>query len=85
MSAPQTCIIVYESLSQVHRLKRHLYEGGVYVDMIRAPHSLGIKGCSFALRCSSALMPEIRRTSQALAIEIRGQFAESANGYEPLP
>ena len=85
MSTPQTCILVYESLNQVNRLKRHLYEGGVFVDMIRAPQNLGVKGCSFALRCPSTLVPEIRRASQTLAIDIRGQFAESANGYEPLP
>ena len=85
MSTPQTCLVVYESLNQAHRIKRHLYDGGVFVDMIRVPNNLGIKGCSFALRCSAALVADIRRTSQELAIEIRGQFAEVADGYEPLP
>ena len=81
MSLPAPCLVVYASLNQVHRVKRHLYQGGVFVDMVRAPQCLGVRGCSFALRCEAALVPEIRRVSQELAIEIRGVFTESPDGY----
>jgi hypothetical protein len=85
MSLPVTCLVVYASLSQVHRVKRHLYQSGVFVDMVRAPQCL-VRGCSFALRCDETLLPAIRATSQELAIEIRGAFAEIATiGYSPLP
>ena len=61
MSLPAPCLVVFASLNQVHRLKRHLYQGGVYVDMVRAPQCLGLRGCSFALRCDAAMVPAIRQ------------------------
>ena len=85
MNASAPCLVVYASLNQVHRLKRHLYRDGVYVDMVRAPQCLGVRGCSFALRCDAALVPAIRRASGELAIEVRGVFAESPGGYEAVP
>ncbi len=84
MSLPASCLVVYASLNQVHRLKRHLYQGGVYVDMVRAPQCLGVRGCSFALRCDTAMVAAIRRASEELAIEIRGVFAESPDGYSAV-
>jgi hypothetical protein len=85
MSLPAPCLVVYASLNQVHRVKRHLYRGGVYVDMVRAPQCLGVRGCSFALRCDAGMVHAIRHVSRELAIEIRGVFAESSNGYEAVP
>lgn len=85
MSLPVPCLVVYASLNQVHRLKRHLYQGGVYVDMVRAPRCLGVRGCSFALRCDAALVPAIRHASEELAIDIRGVFTESSDGYCAVP
>ena len=82
MSLTAACLVVYASLNQVHRVKRHLYRGGVFVDMVRAPKCLGLRGCSFALRCDAALVPAIRRASEELGIEIPGVFAESPGGYE---
>ena len=79
------CIVLYASLSQVHRIRRHLHESGLYADLIRAPQCLAARGCGFALRCDPALASEIRRISAALAIEVRGVFAESTEGYSPLP
>ena len=79
-----TYLVVYASLNQVHRLKRHLYRGGVYVDMVRAPQCLGVRGCSFALTCDAAMVPAIREASKELAIEIRGVFTESPDGYSPV-
>jgi hypothetical protein len=78
------CLVVYASLNQVHRLKRHIYRGGLYVDMVRAPQCLGVRGCSFALACDPALLPAIRDASKELAIEIRGVFTESPDGYVSL-
>jgi hypothetical protein len=83
--SPATCLVVYASLNQVHRVKRRLYQGGLYVEMVRAPQCLGVRGCSFALRCAPALLPEIRGASQETAIEIRGVFAETSAGYRSLP
>ncbi len=85
MNASAPCLVVYASLNQVHRLKRHLYRGGVYVDMVRAPQCLAVHGCSFALRCEAAMVPAIRSASDELAIEVRGVFAESQGGYEAVP
>ncbi len=85
MSLPASCLVVYASLNQVHRVRRHLYACGVFVDMVRAPQCLGVRGCSFALRCDAALLPAIRRVSREMAIEIRGAFAESPSGYEVVP
>jgi hypothetical protein len=78
------CLVVYASLNQVHRLKRHIYRGGLYVDMVRAPQCLGARGCSFALACDPSLLPAIRDASKDLAIEIRGVFTESPGGYVSL-
>ena len=75
------CLVIFASLNQVHRLKRHLYQGGTYVDMVRAPQCLSSRGCSFALRCGPAMVPAIQHASEELGIEIRGVFAESPNGY----
>lgn len=85
MSQISPCLLAYVSLSQVHRVKRHLYRDGVFVDMVRTPRSLGLRGCGFALRCDAALVPAIRHASEELAIEIRGEFVESPSGYIPLP
>jgi hypothetical protein len=84
MSLPAACLVVYASLNQVHRLKRHLYQGGVYADLVRAPQCLGLRGCSFALRCDAAMVPAIRQASEELAIEIRGAFTELSDGYMAL-
>jgi hypothetical protein len=35
MSPQAHYLVVYASLNQVHRVKRRLYQGGVYVDMVR--------------------------------------------------
>jgi hypothetical protein len=85
MSRESQCLIAYASLSHVHRLKRRLWESGVFVDMVRAPQCLGVRGCSFALRCAPALVPQIRELSRQLSIEVRGVFLETAAGYSPLP
>ncbi len=84
MSLPAPCLVVLASLNQVHRLKRHLYQGGVYVDMVRAPQCLGVRGCNFALRCDAAMVPVIRQASEELAIEIRGAFTELPDGDRAL-
>jgi hypothetical protein len=85
MSPQAHCLVVYASLNQVHRVKRRLYQGGVFVDMVRAPKCLGVSGCSFALRCEPELLSAVRRASIETAIEIRGVFSESLAGYCPLP
>ena len=85
MSPQAHYLVVYASLNQVHRVKRRLYQGGVYVDMVRAPQCLGVSGCSFALRCEADLLPAVRRASLETSIEIRGVFSESPAGYCPVP
>ena len=77
-------LVSFASLNQVHRLKRHLYQGGVYVDMVRAPQCLSSRGCSFGLRCDAAMVPAIRHASEELGIEIRGVFAEFPDGYRAV-
>ena len=43
MSPSAPCLVVYASLNQVSRLKRRLYRGGVYVDMVR---NAAVPGCA---------------------------------------
>lgn len=77
-------LTVYASLNQVQRIKSRLSRDGVYADMIRTPRRLSARGCSFALVSSEELLPQVRRASKELGIELRGVFAETEEGYREI-
>jgi hypothetical protein len=80
-----SCLVVYASLSHVYRVKRALYGRGAFVEMVRAPQCLAMRGCSFGLRAEADLVASILETSRACGVETRGAFRETQEGYEPLP
>ena len=69
-------LAVYASLSQVQRIKQRFAARGMYVDMVRAPQYLAVRGCAFALRCDAELLEEVRRVSAELSIAIGGIFED---------
>jgi hypothetical protein len=78
-------IVAFASLSQVQRIRRLLSESGCFVDMIRTPISVGLKGCGFALRCAAEMEKNVRNAAIDQNIEVRGIFAETTEGYRRLP
>ena len=77
MSAANTYLVVFASLNQVALVKRSLYRRGVYVEMMRTPHSLAFTGCSFALRCDEGELAAVRECCIKTGCEPRGVFEES--------
>lgn len=67
---PGRRLFAFTSLSQVQRVRRRLQECGLFIDMIRTPVSLQIKGCGFCLVAAPLLRPEVHAAAEACHIII---------------
>lgn len=50
----ETCIIVYDTISVVHRAKKLLKKKKIAARVVQLPSDLGLKGCSYGIECVAA-------------------------------
>ena len=70
-------LVVFASLNQAALLRRALHRNGVSLELQRTPQSLAATGCSYALRCTDEVVPQLLDMAQTLSIRHGGVFAET--------
>ena len=85
MTADGTVLVAFESLNQVHRVRRRLFEDGICLDLVRVPRSVGLPGCGYGIRATRAELGPVCAASEACGIEIAGVFVETSGGWQAVP
>lgn len=73
-------LFAFASLSQVQRVRRRLQECGLFIDMIRTPASLQLKGCGFCLIAAAPLAQEVHTAAGACHIAILAEADDTRHG-----
>lgn len=70
-------IIVYNSITTANRAKK-LSENRVgHLNVIQAPVNIGVKGCSYSIRCRFEDVETIRAISEKFGLRIKAVFRET--------
>ncbi len=78
----QRCVIVYSSISVVHRARKQLKQKKVRTAVVQLPSDLGLKGCSYGLECATADCEGILAYSAEKQMPVKAVFhvTESEDG-----
>lgn len=69
-------LVAFDSLNQVHRIRRKLQTDGLYLDLVRVPKSTGLPGCGFAVRASENALGQVMAVAKEFSIIPAGLFPE---------
>lgn len=67
------------SVTSATRIKRRIYEFGVYSSVIQTPQILAKEGCGYSLRFEDSARKLVERASAELGIKIRAFYIENDN------
>lgn len=78
----ETCIVVYNTISVVHRAKKLFKKKKIAARVVQLPSDLGLKGCSYGVECALEELDGVLAYSaeKALAVKAVYRVEEAANG-----
>lgn len=76
-----TFLVAFESLNQVHRVRRKLHADGLYLDLVRVPKSAGLPGCGYGVHASTNELGKVLAVAEGYGITVAGTFAERDGGW----
>lgn len=65
------------SVTSANRIKRNIYELGVYSSVIQTPQHLSKEGCGYSLRFDDSARKIVEKSANDLGIRIRAFYVES--------
>ena len=65
------------SVTSANRIKRRVYESGIYSNVIQTPQLLAKEGCGYSLRFEDSGKKIVALAAQELGIKIRAFYVES--------
>jgi len=72
-------IATVASSTTANRIKRKLYETGVYSSVIQTPHSLTKEGCGYSVRFDDTFKNIVEKAAHEIGVNIRGFYTETIN------
>lgn len=72
------------SVTSATRIKRRIYELGIYSSVIQTPQILAKEGCGYSLRFEDSAKNIVERAAHELGVRIRAFYAESLVDGERL-
>ena len=67
-------IVVYSSISVVHRARKLLKKKQVSTSVVQLPSDLGLQGCSYGMECSMEDMEGILAYSHEKKLKMKGVY-----------
>lgn len=77
-------LVAFDTLNQVHRVRRKLMGDGLYLDLVRVPKSTGLPGCGYGVRVSTNELGQVRAVAESTGIVIAGVFAGRDGAWTAL-
>ena len=74
-------LVAFDSLNQVHRVRRKLMADGLYLDLVRLPKVTGLHGCGYGVRVSRNELGPVRAAAEDFGIVIAGVFISRDGGW----
>ena len=74
MKDMETCIVVYNTITVVHRAKKLLKKKKVDARVVQLPSDLGLKGCSYGLECNRADLDGVLAYSAERQLAVKAAF-----------
>ena len=72
-------IATVASSTTANRIKRKLYETGIFSSVIQTPHSLTKEGCGYSLRFEDIYRNNVEKAAYEIGANIRGFYTETVN------
>ena len=72
------------SVTSATRIKRRIYELGVYSSVIQTPQILAKEGCGYSLRFEDSAKKIVEKAANELGIRVRAFYVESVVDGEKI-
>ncbi len=74
----ETCIVVYDTISVVHRAKKLLKKKKIAARVVQLPSDLGLKGCSYGIECAAADLEGVLAYSAEKQLPVKALYRVEA-------